>query len=379
VTMMRARVVLLGVSLIVVLAFSGLLLAGHGSEDELFKTLGTLSEVVHLVLSEYVDELNQDALAVALDSGFVESLDPSAAVVPADSVDAFKRQVGNPPAYGLVFGLRLGSAAVRHTVPGSPAAAAGLETWEVIERVEGVNTRARPLWQIRVELADRFGRAEPVHLTVVDRLVDARREVVLEATPWQPESATSEERQGVAVIRVESLPVGAAATVGRLVVADRALVLDLRELVWGDEEEAVRTADLFVASGVLGTWRGRKAGEKTFPADPATLTARPPVVLVGADTEGVGEILAGALQRAGAAVVGQPTSGRASHMLLVQDGDLSLWLPVAYWLRPDGTPIHDQGVAPDEKVELPEEPAGDADPVLDRGVELARDQLPKAA
>ena len=186
--MMRARVVLLTVSLVAVVAFSGLLMAGRGSEEEVFKTLGTLSEVVHLVLTEYVDELNQEALSLSLDSGFVESLDPNAAVLPAEAVDRFQRLVEQPPAFGLVLGLRLGSAAVRHTVPGSPAVDL-LEDWEVIERVDGVNTRGRPLWQIRVALAERFAAAEPVRLTVVDRLVDERREVELAATAWQPAGA----------------------------------------------------------------------------------------------------------------------------------------------------------------------------------------------
>lgn len=375
--MMRARVVLLTVSLIAVVAFSGLLMAGRGSEEEVFKTLGTLSEVVHLVLTEYVDELNQEALSLSLDSGFVESLDPNAAVLPAEAVDRFQRLVEQPPAFGLVLGLRLGSAAVRHTVPGSPAVDL-LEDWEVIERVDGVNTRGRPLWQIRVALAERFAAAEPVRLTVVDRLVDERREVELAATAWQPQVLTQELRDGVVVVRVQSLPPGAAATVKEAIPEDRPVLLDLRDLVWGDEEEAVRVADLFAASGTLGMWRGRKVGEKAFPADSGVVRSTPPVVLVGPGTEGPGEILAGALQRVGSTLVGQPTAGHASHMQLIQDRDLSLWLPVAHWLRGDDTPIHGQGVEPGELVEEDTEDE-DADPVLDRGLELARTPLAQAA
>lgn len=376
--MMRARVALLSVSLLVVLAFSGLLLASRGTEDELYRSLGTLSEVVHLVTTEYVDELNQEALALSLDAGLVESLDPQAAVLEGEAAAAYRRLLEALPAYGLVLAPRLGSAAVRHSVPGSPAAGAGLVEGEVIERVEGVNTRGRPLSQLRLELADRFDRAEAVHLTVVDRLVDARREVTLEATPWQPEVAAAEERDGVTVVRVLSLPRGAAATLGGLVPTDRPAVLDLRGLVWGDEEEAVRAADLFVATGTLGVWRGRKVGERSFEADPAAVSAQPPVTLVGIGTEGVGEILAGALDRAGATLVGEVTAGRASHMQMVSDRSLSLWLPVAYWLRPDGTAIDRQGVEPDEEVAAAEE-GSDKDPVLERGLELARGRLAGAA
>ena len=161
-----------------------------------------------------------------------------------------------------------------------------LEDWEVIERVEGVNTRGRPLWQIRVALAERFAAAEPVHLTVVDRLVDERREVELAATAWEPQVVTQELRDGVVVVRVQSLPRGAAASVREAVPEDRPMLLDLRDLVWGDEEEAVRVADLFAASGTLGIWRGRKVGEKAFPADPGVVRSTPPVVLVGPGPKG---------------------------------------------------------------------------------------------
>jgi C-terminal processing protease CtpA/Prc len=376
--MKRARVAVLSVSLVVVLTFSGLLMASRGTEEELFRSLGTLSEVVHLVLTQYVDELNQEALSLSLDSGFVEALDPAAAVLPGEVVEAYQKVVSGQPPYGLVLGLRLGSAAVRHAVPGSPAATAGLQEWEVIERVEGVYTRGRPLWQVRLDLAQRLGRGEVVHLTVVDRLVDEKREVALEATAWQPTVASAEQREGVPVVHVASLPAGAAGFVRGLLPADGPLVLDLRDLVWGDEEEAVRTVDLFVAAGTLGAWRGRRAGEQVFAADPAAVSPRPLVVLLSAGTEGVGEILAAGLERAGAVLVGHTTAGHAAHMHLVQDGDLSLWLPVAYWLRADGTPIHKSGVEPGEKVET-EGAAEGADPVLERGLELARGQLAKAA
>ena len=38
------------------------------------------------------------------------------------------------------------------------------------------------------------------------------------------------------------------------------MVLDIRELVWGLEVEAIAVADLFVAEGPLANWTGRRAG-----------------------------------------------------------------------------------------------------------------------
>jgi len=369
--MTRTRVVLLSVSLVVVLLFSGILMASKTTDEELFRAMGNLAEVVHLVLTEYVDELDREALASSLEAGLVESVDPWAAVLPSEVVKEYNRMLESPPPFGLVLGMRLSLAAVRHTFAGSPAETAGLKTWEVIERVDGVNTRGQPLWQIRLDLLEREREGKEVTLTVIDRHVDERREVILMPQPWQVRPVEAEERDGVLVVRLQSLPAGAADEVERAVGGASTLILDLRELVWGLEAEAIKTADLFLNDGDLGVWRGRRAGEETFSASQDAAVPEQLVVIVGSNTEGVGEILAAGLDRSGAQLVGTTTAGHAPHMRLVRDGDLNLWLPVAHWLRSDDTPIDRNGIEPGEVVEAEPE-TEDNDPALERALDLVR-------
>jgi carboxyl-terminal processing protease len=358
--------------------FTGALAAGRGDTEGLFKALGNLAEVVHLIQNEYVDELNDEALIMSLDAGIVESIDRGAAVLPADMTDTYRQLVEAPPAFGLVFGTRLGSAAVRKVIAGSPAAETDLQSWEVLEQVDGVNTRGRPLWQLRVELSRMEADGESVLLTIVDRLVDERREVELEAAAWTPTVATVEEMDDAVVVKIDSLPAGAAETISELVPADRALVLDLRELAWGLEAEAVAVADLFIGTGQIASWEGRKAGSQAFVATDGALSAEPPVVLVGPETEGVGEILADALRRSGSALVGGRTVGHASHMRFVDSGDLTLWVPVGKWIRADGTAINGNGVEPDEEVAPADAETGE-DPALDRALEILSQPTEQAA
>ncbi|HOC41951.1 MAG TPA: S41 family peptidase [Thermoanaerobaculales bacterium] len=377
--MRKLRIALMALSLLTVLAFSGMLAAGRDDSEGLYRALGNLAEVVHLIRTEYVDELNDEALSLSLDAGIVESVDRWAAVLPAGSADRYRELVGAAPAYGLVLGARLGSAAVRQAIPGSPAAAAALEAWEVIERVDGVNTRGRPLWQLRLELRDKEAAGAAVELTVVDKRVDQRREVVLQPATWSPRAGSLELTGGVAVIRVDSLPAGAADQIRELVPGAGPVVLDLRNLAWGFEEQAIAVADLFVDQGALGGWSGRRAGAQAFAATTGSLTARSPVVMIGPETEGVGEILAAALQRgAESPLVGGRTAGHAPHMQFVEDGDVTLWLPVGKWQRADGEPINDNGVEPDEAVEAAGEDEG-GDPVLERALELAAEPVEQAA
>ena len=372
------RMVFMSVSVAVVLLFSGLLMANRSNQDVLFRALGNLAEVVHLVETEYVDELNQEALSMSLDAGLVEPLDRSAAVLPGDRIDEYLEAVESAPPFGLGLATRLGSASVYFVLQGSPADTAGLDRWEVIELVEGVNSRGRPLWQIRLELMEHENLGEPVRLTVFDREVDERREVILEPAPWTVRPATVEVLSEATVIRIEALPKNSLASVTALVPTDGPLILDLRDLRWGIESEAIALADAFVEAGVLGGWQGRRAGSKSYSATAGSVVASAPVVLVDRMTQGIAEILAEALQRNGAVVVGEKTAGHASYMSLVRDGDVAVWMPVGQWLRADEKPINGNGVEPDEAVEVVD-PEAEDDPVLARALELVSRELPKAA
>jgi carboxyl-terminal processing protease len=375
--MKRFRVALLVASVSIIVLFAGLLTAGLTTKESLFQALGNLAEVVHLVEAEYVDELDPDVLALSLDAGILQSVDPWAAVVTDEQVGPYTRVLADPPPYGLGLSLRLGSAAVRSVFPGSPADEAGLESWEVIEKIDGVYTRGQPLWQIALDLHERQTRGESVSLTVMDRQVDDRRDVVLSPMVWEPVSATAEDSETVRIITVNSLTTGASTSIEGLIPEQGTVVLDLRGLVWGVEDEALAVADLFIGEGTIAQWEGREAEGEIIEATAASGTNLP-TVLIDSETEGVGEVLAAALQRSGSVLVGVTTMGHAPHMQIVRSGGLNLYIPVGRWLAPDGEPIKGEGLTPDEEVEPPDDEEG-GDPMLDRALELAVGELAEAA
>jgi carboxyl-terminal processing protease len=234
------------------------------------------------------------------------------------------------------------------------------------------------MWQIRLELLERQNRGLPVTLAVFDREVDERREVVVNPSEWSPRVATAELHDQGTVIAIETLPDGAVDEIAELIPEDGHLVLDLRGVKWGVESAAIEFADSFVGDGVLAQWTGRRAGSRTYAASPGAPSGAMPIVVIGGQTEGVGEILASALQRHGATLVGSRTAGRAPYMSLVRDDEVSMWIPVAQWMLADEQPIDGNGIEPDEAVE-----GGDADegpdPVVQRALELVADELEEAA
>ena len=108
--MMRTRLVFLSTSVMVVILFTGMIVASRETKEDLFRALGNLAEVIHLVRNEYVDELNTEALQLSLDAGIVESVDQAAAVLPESEVDAYQNLSQSPPPFGLVLASRLSSA-----------------------------------------------------------------------------------------------------------------------------------------------------------------------------------------------------------------------------------------------------------------------------
>ncbi len=358
------RTLVLVLSGVILVLFSSLLLAGRDGRRELYRALGNLAEVVHLVHENYVDPVDLDQLERGFESGLLESVHRDAALLSGDEPAG----LDDPPPFGLELARRLGSAAVRQVIPGSPAEKAGLDEWEILEKIDGEKTRTLPLWEIRASLRRAEASGRRVSLSVLDRDVEERRTVELVPGAWKPKSFIVEERDGAIVVTMAAVPRGGALELAAILEAHGGVpvVLDLRPLAWGVESETLAVADLFAAEGELGRWEGRRAGEKAYQATVPRL-APPPVVVVDGGTEGVGEVLAGALSRAGAVLVGEETAGNAVHLGVVQEHGMRLVLPLGFWLSPSGEPLDGAGLKPDEEVTAAEE----GDPPLARALELA--------
>ncbi len=156
VTMKHTRTVFLSVSIGVVLLFSGVLMANRNNQDVLFRALGQ-SGRGGAPGRDRVRGRAQPGSACRCRSTR-GSWSPSTVrrqYCRATGSNEYLEFVGSPPAFGLGLATRLGSASVYFVLQGSPAETAGLDRWEVIELVEGVNSRGRPLWQIRLDLMER--------------------------------------------------------------------------------------------------------------------------------------------------------------------------------------------------------------------------------
>lgn len=141
----------------------------------------------------------------------------------------------------------------------------------------------------------------------------------------------------------------------------RGLIIDLRDNPGGIMQQAVTMADGFLDEGTIVSTRGRNAVmQMEFSATEGQwIPGVPVIVLVDRGTASASEVVAGALQDHGRAViVGERTFGKGSvqSVLPLRNGD-GIKLTTARYYTPAGRSIQAEGIIPDIKVEPTDSPA----------------------
>jgi carboxyl-terminal processing protease len=129
----------------------------------------------------------------------------------------------------------------------------------------------------------------------------------------------------------------------------RGLVLDLRSNGGGLVDSAVAVAERFLQEGDIVLHQRGRTGEQTFRARSKESVPLPLVVLVDAETASAAEIVAGALQDHGRALlIGDETFGKGSVQEIhdLSNGS-SVHVTTAIWLTPNGHEIDQHGLTPD--------------------------------
>jgi carboxyl-terminal processing protease len=152
------------------------------------------------------------------------------------------------------------------------------------------------------------------------------------------------------------------------------MILDLRGNPGGLLDAAVRIGSYFVETGPIVIERSKDGTERVYARRGRYLLGSTPlVVLVDAGSASASEIVAGAIQDAGAGkLIGEETFGKGSVQLpnMLSDGS-QLRVTIAHWFTPKNRAIDGVGLEPDISVSRTREDyAAKRDPQLDRAVEF---------
>jgi carboxyl-terminal processing protease len=331
---------------------------GHRSVNSV--DLTELQQAVRLVQADYVDaNVDTKKLSHGTVQGLISALgDPFSSYLDPDQYKRLQQSYqGRYSGIGIYLSFSSGYPVITGTVPGSPAAAAGLQAGDQIVKVgdkdmKGLTSdQATTLIQgpdgskVTLEisrggqpLTKTLTRAE-IHVPTVRSAVIANH--VLYVRIYQFGTDTSTEFSS-------ALSNGLPGAVG--------IVLDLR----GDPGGFISAADdvisQFVSSGE--TFELRDRGGKVERHEVSSQHAAPTiplVVLVDANSASASEIVAGSLQvHQRAKLVGTTTFGKGS---VQQDFELTngsdIHLTVKRWYLPNGQTIDHKGLQPDVTVTLP--------------------------
>ncbi len=116
-------------------------------------------------------------------------------------------------------------------------------------------------------------------------------------------------------------------------------------------------ADELLPEGLIVYTEDKEGNRQVAYSDNKKQLKKPLVVLVNENSASASEILAGAVKDSGiGTLVGTTTFGKGlvQRVFPLEDGS-AIKLTIAKYYTPSGNYIHDKGITPDVKVELPEE------------------------
>jgi carboxyl-terminal processing protease len=153
------------------------------------------------------------------------------------------------------------------------------------------------------------------------------------------------------------------------------IILDLRNNPGGGLTTAIETASQFLDQGVVLYEVYGDNTQKIHDVIPGGLaTDVPLIVLVNQYSASASEVVAGAIQDAGRAIlVGTQTYGKGTvqSWIPLSDDQGAVRITIAKWLTPNERAIHQQGLTPDVIVEMTtEDIQAQLDPQLDKAIEL---------
>jgi carboxyl-terminal processing protease len=372
----RSRLLFLLVS---VAALASLRAVDSGTgKDPATKALSVFSEVFSLTRGNYVDPTDSKALLEGAYDGMTDALDPYSYYVPAASMSAYRaQQASGALSPGIIVARRGGFPYVVAALPGSPAQKAGVQPGDLIHSVDGKNLRTAPLWKIRSALDGPEGTNVEVGLF---RVVEEKKVTLrLSRERFSPPAVETRWEKDLGIVKIPAITPSTSDALARAIEEANKrsidkLILDVRGAIGGETADAAPAASLFVGRGPVARLVTRKVALKPLDATGERAWKGRTILLIDDATGGPAEIFAAALKdRANATTVGETTAGLAIVQRLVPTGSGgSLFMTVARYQSPSGTLLGGKGLAPDERVITFPGEADGRDPILERGLEVAR-------
>ncbi|HXZ37570.1 MAG TPA: S41 family peptidase [Thermodesulfobacteriota bacterium] len=326
--------------------------------ESAYGKLKVLADVFAIVERNYVEPVKANNLINGAINGMLETLDPHSNYMAPEVYKEMQTETrGSFGGIGFEITIRDKVLTVVAPIEDTPASRAGIQSGDMILRIDGKSTKDMTLveavklmrgpqgTQVTITLM-RQGFTEPKDFTLTRAIIPIRSVRFKTLEPGYGyikvsqfiERTFSDLENALNKLESKEKPL-------------KGLILDLRNNPGGLLEQAVKVADLFLESGMIVYTEGRVEGQKMkfFVQKKEKVQEYPMIVLVNGGSASASEIVAGALQDQGRAVIlGTQTFGKGSVQTIIplEDGS-ALRLTTARYYTPNGRSIQAQGIAPD--------------------------------
>jgi carboxyl-terminal processing protease len=355
------------VLLVVLVLVSASFLVGAGMAKRVlargddYENLRVFTEVLSLVQSNYVEDIESKKLVEGAIKGLLKTLDPHTSYMPAEVYKEMQVETeGQFGGLGIEITVRDDQLTVVSPIEDTPAYRAGLKAGDRILKIDGEPTKEVTLLDAVRKM--RGPRGTPVTITIMRDDFDNPKDFTITRDVIKIRSVTSRKLDGnIGYIRMRNFH---KSTAEELEEALRdleeqkitGLLLDVRNNPGGLLNQAVEVVDKFVGKDQLivsTQGRVRNQNMRFSSKSDRPHIEYPLVVLVNAGSASASEIVAGALQDHGRAIVlGTQTFGKGSVQTIIPLSDGSgLRLTTARYYTPKGHLIQGKGITPDIVVE----------------------------
>ena len=283
---------------------------------------------------------------------------------------------------GAEIGIRNDILTIVAPLDGSPAEKAGLRAGDKIIKIEGESTLDLNIEEAIERIRGEKG-TEVSFVVFRNGGVEETIEIAVTRDVIKIDSVVFEQKEeNISYIRINRFGEDTVYEFNR--VAQKipsnsgGIILDLRNNPGGFLDASIDIASRMLPRGevvVIEEDRDKKQ-KKLYSKGGDLLSGIRTIILINQGSASASEILAGALRenRDNVTIVGEKSFGKGSVQELISlPQKSSTKITVAKWLTPEGKQINNEGIAPDEEVELTNDDfENERDPQLDRALELLK-------
>lgn len=347
-------------------AFAAEEAAAKPTPEETYRLLQLFGNVFERVRADYVEKPSDKDLIEAAIQGMLSSLDPHSSYMNAEAFGEMRVQTkGEFGGLGIEVTMENGVVKVVSPIDDTPAARAGLEPGDFITHLDGEPVMGLTLADAVKKMRGLVG--SDLVITVV-RVGNEPFDVTLKRAVITIRAVKSKLEGDIGYIRITSFTEQAAAGLEKALTKFtkdlakdkktlRGLVLDLRNNPGGLLDQAISVSDVFLEHGEVVSIRSEQHPENAqrFNARPGDrVSGLPVVVLINGGSASASEIVAGALQDQGRAIImGTKSFGKGSVQTIapLNGGESgAMRMTTSRYYTPSGGSIQSVGISPDINV-----------------------------